>query len=415
MPYLLELAAKYGDPFTCPLLGQAPTVVTWNPQGARALFGAPPESFVPGVPDALAALVGEGSLFLKRGDAHKRARKLLSPPFHGERLRAYARTIAAVTLRWLEKQPTDRPASMLEMAQGITLELILTVVFGAQDEATVRSLREAVLGAVEGFDPLGATFKALQRDFFGLGPWARFKRRLAVLEERTRGLLAARRARPGDDVVSLLLTARDEDGDALSEQEVWEQLLTFVVAGHETTAVSLAWALYELHSAPEGLAALRAELDAGDGPARTPEALSKLPYLLAACNETLRRHPPVPMVVRRCAGEFALGDYVLPAGHSLAAASYLAHHSESTFPEPFAFRPERFLERSYSPFEFYPFGGGARRCLGAAFATYELQLVLGTLLSHARFTLEEPKPVGNAFRIGTYGPATGVRMRVHRS
>lgn len=229
--------------------------------------------------------------------------------------------------------------------------------------------------------------KAFQRDLWGMGPWARFKKRAA----------------PGDDIVSLLLSARDETGDALSAQEVAEQLLSFVVAGHETTATTLAWAMDQLHRDPALLTKLRAELDAL-GPSPAPDALVKLPLLQAVCDETLRLYPPVPMVTRKLAKELTLKGYALPVGTNVAVAGYMAHHREEVFAEAAAFKPERFVGRTYTPFEFMPYGGGARRCLGAAFAGYELKVVLATLLAAGTYRLEEPKPVGRAFRIGTFGP-----------
>jgi cytochrome P450 len=192
----------------------------------------------------------------------------------------------------------------------------------------------------------------------------------------------------------------------MPEREVLEQLLTFVVAGHETTATSLAWAMYELHRRPETLAKLRDEV----GAESAPDALAKLPYLDAVCSETLRMHPPVPLVTRKLLGEFTLGPHTLPAGTVVGVGVYNAHNRAETFEAPSEFRPERFIQRTYSPFEYCPFGGGARRCLGAAFAMYELKVVLATLVSHGTFRLDEPAPVRHAFRIGTYGPETGVRM-----
>jgi cytochrome P450 len=226
-----------------------------------------------------------------------------------------------------------------------------------------------------------------------------------------RALIEDKRANAGEDILSLLLAVRDEDGDALSEQEILEQLLSFIVAGHETTATSLAWATYLVHRNPPVRDRLRADLRAlGDAP--SPEAVARLPYLEAVCQETLRLYPPVPMVPRKLTRDFELKGFTIPAGMSMAAGVYMAHLRPETFPDPLEFRPERFLGRSYTPFEYMPFGGGSRRCLGAAFAMYEMKVVLAELLSHPDLQLEEPKPVRNVFRIATYGPETGVRMKL---
>jgi cytochrome P450 len=407
-PLMLSLAKDYGDPLTCPILGQDPMVLTWSPEGAKAVFGADPGTFAPGTADALAVIVGRGSIFMKAGDEHRRARRLLSPPFHGERMRTYALLMRDATRRAASAIAPGRSTPILETAQTITLDIIIEAIFGEQDRAKVAELGAAILGIVEAFHPMIATFRFLQRDFGGIGPWAKFRRRAEALHALIRALIAEKRDRPGDDVLSLLIATRDEDGGVLSEEEIIEQLITFVIAGHETTATSLAWAMYELHRAPATLARLREELAVAG--AASPEAIARLPFLEAVCNETLRMHPPVPIVPRRCRRDFTLGEHTLPEGTNIGVAIYLAHHREEAFPEPFAFRPERFLERTYSPFELMPFGGGARRCLGAAFAMYELRIVLAELIGAHRFTLDEPAPVRNAFRIGTFGPATGVRM-----
>ncbi len=407
-PLMDRLSQRYSDPLTCPILGQSPMVLTWSPEGIQSVFAADPDTFLPGAPEALAAIVGQGSLFIKYGTEHKQARKLLMPPFHGERMKAYAEVMQAATLRWLERVELGRSQPILPTAQGITLDIIIEAIFGATRPEQVQQLHTEILSVVRSFNPLVATFRFLQKQFGGFGPWANFQKALSELRSTIDQLIEEKRRDPGQDVLSLLLSARDEDGQPLPEQEIHEQLLTFVIAGHETTATSLAWALYELHANPGVLAELQAELQALDE--ANPEALAKLPFLSAVTQETLRRHPPVPIVPRKCAREFTLGEYVLPAGQTLGVAVYMAHHQEDIYPEPYSFRPSRFLDERFSPFTFLPFGGGNRRCVGAAFASYELKIVLGTLLTQARFELSEKKPVVNEFRIGTYGPKGGVRL-----
>jgi cytochrome P450 len=404
-----KLARAYDDPITCPLLGQAPMVLTWSPEGIRAVFSADPLTFAPGAPEALAAIIGKGSLFLESGVEHRRARKLLMPPFHGDRIATYGRLMQEATRRWLQRLPVGETRPILPTGQGIALDVIIEAVFGAREVDRVARLHDEILGIVEAFNPMVATFRFLQRDFGGVGPWARLQRRGAALRSSVDALIAEKRARPGEDILSLLLATRDEDDRPLDEQEIYEQLLTFVVAGHETTATTLAWALYELCSNPPVLERLLGELEGV--PSEAPEAFASQPFLRAAVHETLRRHPPVPIVPRRCLRPFQLGPYELPAGQSVGAAVYMAHHDAQRFPDPKTFRPERFEDGTPSPFVFLPFGGGARRCLGAAFATYELAVALGTLLTDARFELVETGPVASVFRIGTYGPESGVRLK----
>lgn len=409
-PWMIELAREYRDPCTVPILGMGDMVLTWSPEGVRAVFSADPDTFVPGANEALALIVGKGSLFMKSGDEHKRARKLLMPPFHGERMRAYGALMRETALRWAQKIPLDQSAPILPTTQGITLDIIIEAIFGERDPERVALLHKDILAIVAAFNPVIATFSFAQREFGGFGPWAKFRRRAEALEQRMRALMEEKRARPGDDILSLLLSARYDDGEALPEREVLEQLLTFVIAGHETTATALAWALYELHRAPETLARLRDELDGKSN----PEEIAKLPFLDAVINESLRMHPPVPVVTRKLVRPMDLSGYALPEGTTVGVGVFNAHHREETFARPFEFRPERFIEKTYSPFEYVPFGGGARRCLGAAFAGYEQKVALATLLAHGEFQLDEPRPVRNAFRIGTYGPETGVRMTLTR-
>ena len=408
-PLMDRLASEYSDPMTCPLLGQAPIVLTWSQAGIGAVFGADPLTFEPGAPEALAAIVGKGSLFLKSGAEHKRARKLLMPPFHGERIAVYARLMKEATARWLEQLPTGEVRPFLPTAQGIALDVILEAVFGVRNAESSARLHDEILAVVGAFNPMVATFRVLQRDFGGFGPWAKLNKCAAALRRSIDELVAEKRAQPGEDVLSLLLGARDEEGQPLGEQEIYEQLLTFVIAGHETTATTLSWALYELHRNPGLLDELRTQVTAPGND--TAEALAALPVLRAVIHETLRRHPPLPIVTRRCARSFRLGEYELPPGQTVGAAVYMAHHDTTNFPEPFQFIPKRFASTSPSPFVFLPFGGGARRCIGAAFAMVELMVALGTIVATARFELDEPRPVRSVFRVGTYGPETGVRMR----
>ena len=405
-PFMIELAREYSEPLTCPILGGDDIVLTWSPEGIRTIFSADPATFAPGANEALAVMVGKGSIFLKSGDDHKRARKLLAPPFHGERMRAYGALMRETAARWTQKLEVGKSGAILPSLQGITLDIIIEAIFGERDPARIEALHHDILAIVEAFNPVIATFRFAQREFGGFGPWAKFRRRAEALEKRMRGLVEEKRDKPGDDILSLLVATRDEDGAAMPEQELFDQLITFVVAGHETTSTTLAWALYELYRNKSALARLREEISGKT----SPEEITRLPFLAAVCNETLRMHPPVPIVMRKLARELTLAGYTLPVGTTVAAGVYNAHHLESNFEKPFEFRPERFLDKSYTPFQFLPFGGGARRCLGAAFAMYELEIVLATLLGQGSFRLDEPKPVRNAFRIGTYGPETGVRM-----
>ncbi len=211
------------------------------------------------------------------------------------------------------------------------------------------------------------------------------------------------------DILSLLLQSRYEDGSGISVEHVKHELSTLLFAGHETSAIALAWALYHLHRNPSTLKALRKSLDAsGD----SFEQLAKNPYLKAIVQETLRLNPIVTEVLRLLKSPLQLDQFEIPPGFAVAPAAVIAHYNPTTYPEPDRFLPERFLERSYSPFEYFPFGGGHRRCIGAAFATYEMAIVLGTLLNRFEFELLERNDVVPRRRNVTMGPSTAIHLRL---
>jgi cytochrome P450 len=254
-------------------------------------------------------------------------------------------------------------------------------------------------------------FEPLRREFFGLGPWTGFVRSFAAFRKLVFDMIAENRARPepGDDVFSLLVAARDEEGQALSDQEILDELMALVFAGHETTAVALAWALYDIHLQPAVLERLRDELaPLGDDP--DLGELSKLPFLDAVCNETLRLHPPIPLYTRRLARDTHLLGHDLPAGTLVGTAACSTHRIASIYPDPERFDPERFVGRTYSPHEYLPWGGGVHRCLGVAFATMEMKVVIATILRRHQLKLHERGLVKLKIRPGTVGPRHGIRM-----
>lgn len=407
---MLPLAREYGDPVLFP--GNAPVVFTGDPAGIKAIYSADPDTFEPLNQD-LGVFVGTRSLILLGGAEHRRARKLMTPPFHGARMRAYGEQIVRLTEQRTAAWRPGQRVSTLDTLQHISLDVILQAIFGVTEPERMASLSKLLLEITNGISPLIALVPSLRREFGGVGPYASFMRRRQRLHEQLDALIAERRAAgPREDILSLLLSARYEDGQPMPDDEVRDQLVLLVLAGHETTAIAIAWSLYALHR-PENAAVLerlRAELEGAD-PA--PEAMEKLPYLEATCQETLRRFPIAPAPnPRRLLRPFELMGYTLPAGTGVCAAIALAHFREEVYPEPMRFRPERFLERQFSPFEFLPFGGGSRRCLGAAMASYEMKLVLGTLLRRYRLRLDSLRPDTGAVRAANAGPARGVKMIV---
>lgn len=407
---MLPLARDYGDPVLFP--GKPSVVFTGDPSGIKAIYGADPDTFEPLNQD-LGVFVGPRSLILLGGAEHRRARKLMTPPFHGARMRAYGEQIVRLTEQRTAAWRPGQRVSTLDTLQHVSLDVILQAIFGVTGPERMASLSKLLLEITNGISPLIALVPSLRREFGGVGPYASFMRRRERLHEQLDALIAERRAAgPREDILSLLLSARYEDGQPMPDDEVRDQLVLLVLAGHETTAIAIAWSLYALHR-PENAAVLerlRAELEGAD-PA--PGGLEKLPYLEATCQETLRRYPIAPAPSpRRLLRPFELMGYTLPAGMGVCAAIALAHFREEVYPEPMRFRPERFLERQFSPFEFLPFGGGSRRCLGAAMASYEMKLVLGTLLRRYRLRLDSLRPDTGAVRAANAGPARGVKMIV---
>lgn len=409
--FVRESVAKYGDPFVAKL-PMGTVAVTGEESGLREIFTADPDIFEPIARVPLEPIVGLNSMLLLGGERHKRERKLLMPPFHGERMRAYGTQMQESTTRAVEGLRPGASLVALELTQGISLDIIIRVVFGVEEPERVRRFREAITAYAQAYTVPISMFPVLRRSFGGRGPWVRFQEQLQRLDRLLTEQLELRRAdgQSREDILSLLLAARDEAGQPMSDAELKDELRTLLFAGHETTAIGMAWALYWLHRTPEAKQKVDAELRAL-GPRLEPEALAKLPYLSAVCDETLRLFPVVTLVNRRLRAPFSLRGHTLPAGMGVMVSITQAHSNPAVFPEPERFRPERFLERKFSPFEYMPFGGGARRCLGAAFALYEMKVALGTLLSGHRFSLGHDRPIRPVRRHITLAPEDGVPLR----
>ena len=412
---------RYGDTFTVPSL-RGPIVVTADPAGARALFGADPEIFASTMSGELEPIIGPGSVMTMAGGEHRKARKLLAPPFHGDRMRVYGRLMADIAARRARSWKPGQPFAMEAEARAISLDVIIEAVLGIEGEERVATIHQQILALVASVKPWVLALKPLWRVFPGGGPLKVMHTRKAAFDAIIADEIAKRR-RPADsgpkraDILSLLLEVRYDDGRGLSDAEIIDELMTLLVAGHETTATAIAWIMYELHRAPEALDQLRQELAAaprgphaeGSGP--DPDALARLPWLDAVCQETLRLRPGIPLISRRLVKPFEWMGYQLPAGVTVAAAMCLIHMRPDIYPEPERFRPARFRERTYTLAEYFPWGGGARRCLGAAFAAYEVKVVLGTLLDAHRYRLIDTD-VQPETRLATVGPKGGVRMAV---
>jgi cytochrome P450 len=405
-------AARYGDPFTVRAMN-GDVVTTGSPEGIRQLLTAPAELFDVFAVEALSPLVGRGSLLLSAGAPHRRARKLLSPPFAGAAMRAHGPAMAAATRAQLARLGPGARVNGLELGRSISLGVIVRVIFGVQEPERIAAFERAVGDLVDHLPAAALFFRGLQR-WWNPG-WQRFRRRSAALDALLREQLERARRDPAADgsILGQLLAARDEEGRPLDDAEVRDQLLTLLFAGHETTAIALAWALHWIHATPGVLDRLRADL-APLGADPDPDACARLPYLEAVILEALRVYPIVTEPLRTLRAPFELLGHVLPAGAAVAPSALLAHWREETYPEPRAFRPERFLERRFSAYEFLPFGGGHRRCIGAAFATYELSIILALVLGARDLELLDPATPRPARRNVLMVPGGGVPLRVLR-
>lgn len=408
-----DCSAQFGDRFVLRVAGWGlPAVVVSDPEAIRDIFTAPPEDMRAGSANAyFGPLFGRHSLLLLDGDAHLRERKLLLPAFHGGRLAAYGRAIQQITRHAAATWPDDMPFAVLEELLGISLEVILRVVFGlnaGEDRyVQVRDAVTSVLGAITTSIAWAGSATGGTRAAFGCV--------CAELDQLIASECAQRRASPAEprsDVLQLLVEARNADGSPLADGQLRDELLTMLLTGHETAATTLAWALVLLSQHSDVQTRLRSTLD-DLGPAPEPAVLDRHPYLRAVVEEVLRIHPVVPVVSRVLARPRHVGGLALEAGTVVSPCIYLAHRRAATFPDPECFRPDRFIGATYSPYEYLPFGGGARRCVGMGLAVYEMRLVLAEILRSFTFELagDTPHPVR---RTAIVGPSGGARVIFHR-
>jgi len=400
---------RWGRRFTIRLPGQAPFVVLSDPEEIKQLFQAPPDVLHPGEgARVLEPLLGTNSVILLDEGAHLEQRRLLLPAFHGERVERLEGVIAQLAEREVADWPTGRPVALHGALQRLTLEIILRAVFGLERGSRLVALRE-LLTDILAFSEHPLSLFPVPEVLALVGPLAGQRSKAAqadalifeLIEERRRGGgggegaggvgiaegsegseggEGGERRGGGEDVLALLLAARHEDGSQMSAQELRDELMTALAAGHETTASQLAWAFVELARHPLVARRLWEEIEAGEDDT----------YLTATIHEILRRRPVLPNAEPRLVKRAVeIGGFTYPPGVVLVANAYLVHHDPAIYPDPYAFRPERFLERAPGTYTWIPFGGGRRRCLGASFALLEMKVVLRATLR--RWQLE---PVG---------------------
>jgi cytochrome P450 family 135 len=399
---------RYGDMFTLRIANEGTWVFLADPDAIKQVFTGDPRVLHAGEANVVVLpLLGHHSVLVLDEAAHMSQRKLMLPPFHGERMRGYEETMAEVAAEEIESWPAGQPYAVRPAMQRITLEVIIRTVFGVQDDARRERLRAALGTALEwGTNPRRMAMLAV------LGP-----RRLArsnlfarvrapadeLIYEEIRQRRGATDLEERDDVLSLLLQARHEDGSPMTDEELRDELMTLLVAGHETTASSLAWAVERLVRNPRVLERLRDEVTSGDDE-----------YVDAVCKETLRLRPILALVLRRLTEPMEIGGRLLPAGVNLAPCIYLVHRRPDVYPEPHAFRPERFIEQPAGTYTWIPFGGGVRRCLGASFALLEMRVVLRELVSRLELRAADSQPERIARRAITLVPERGGEVVVER-
>jgi unspecific monooxygenase len=420
--YLEAVNQQYPDLF---LLKSAwnshPLVIVNHPQALRQIFTNEMDQFdAPGqLHEFFQPFLGEHSVMTVDGDRHRRQRHLLMPAFHGERVWTYGRQICDLTRSVMDRIPSDRPFTARSTMQEIALKIMLEVVFGFSEGKRSQQFERSIRTIFEIFkSPVTSTLvfvPALRWNLGSWSPWGHFLSLKQQLDELIYAEIAERRQNrhpERHDVLTLLMSARDEEDVPMTDEEIRDELLSLLLSGHETTSAILAWALYWVYHLPDVHQKLLAELDAL-GSDRDPKSLYRLPYLTAVCQETTRIYPVAfmtfPRVVR---SPVRLLDCDLEPGTVLLGCIYLTHRREDLYPDPKRFKPERFLDRQFSPYEFLPFGGGSRRCIGAALAQMTVALVLATILSNYELELLDREPLRPQARGILLVPSGGVSMKL---
>jgi cytochrome P450 len=401
LAFMARGRAEIGDAFSVSFVGfERPMVLISDPAAVKALYTERRNGLPPGRSFQLEPVLGARSVLLLEGEEHIARRRLMLPPFHGERMRSYEGIVEEIVTAEIDSWPIGREFPIHARMQAITLEVILRAVFGVAEGPRLDALR-GMLGnlLVETGSPT-MILRALVARRRGRDPLASVRTRLDQVDEALMAEIAEHRRRPDleerDDILSMLMTATFEDGTAMDDRELRDQLMTLLLAGHETTATALAWTFDLLLRHPVEMGLLRGSLENGEDA-----------YLKATISESLRLRPVVPLAGRRLAADLVTDDLELPAGTDVTAAIWLTHTDPKLYPDPFAFRPERFLEAAPETYAWIPFGGGVRRCLGAAFAEFEMRIALREVLLRCELHKVDPRPERTGRRSITFSPRAG--------
>lgn len=403
-----RLQARYGDIFSVPLPLAGRLVVVGDPDTIKFLFTGDPGGtrFYTGEANAIpiGPLVGDHSMLTQEEQNHAEKRKRLVPLFHGRGLvERWSEVITEVVDREIDSWPVHTPFRLQDSMQGLSLEVLLRTVMGVRDPTRIARFRELIAEMGRVIPNMLLWTPALR---FGKGrwsPWGRFLRSLAAVDkwfyEEIRLRRAQQDAEPADDMLSLLLAVRDEDGAPLTDVELRDELMTMMVAGHHTVQSGLCWLFERVLRHPEVEERLRADVESGS-----------TEYVEATIKETLRVRPVLPSVPRVLQEETPIGDWLIPPDTIVLIAIALAHRRPDTYPEPDAFRPERFLEGSPDPYTWIPWGGGVRRCLGANFAMLEMTQSVTRIFQRTRLRVPDPEPEAVRMMSVTIGPARGATV-----
>jgi cytochrome P450 family 135 len=402
IPFMQDCRRRYGDSFSVRFLGfERPMVLISDPVAVKALYQERAHGLPPGRNIALEPILGAKSLLLQVGAEHLARRKVMLPAFHGERMRSYEEAMTEIVSAEIDSWPLQEEFPIHARMQAVTLEVILRVVFGVSSGSRLERLREMLSTVLQETASPGRQLLGLALLRYGLGgPFASFESQLREVDELLFAEIAEHRARPDleerEDILSMLMRAEFEDGSRMEDQELRDQLMTLLLAGHETTATGLAWTFDLLLRHPAALERLRDSLAAGEED-----------YLRATISESLRLRPVVPLAGRRLAEDLVADGLTLPAGTDVTPAIWLTHTRADVYPEPFAFKPERFLDGGPETYAWIPFGGGVRRCIGATFAEFEMRVVLREVLTRCELRKASPRPERTGRRNITFSPRDG--------
>lgn len=401
IPFMERCRERYGPIFKIKLGGAGNVVVVGDPRGAREVLEGHPEVFHSGAANQLfRPVVGPNSLLLLDGAEHMGHRRILLPSFRGGHVQQFSEMIESATRERLAGWPLSEPFALQPEMEAITFEAIVRVVFGSEPDPREERLGELIPKMMDRCDSPFALVPALRREMMGRSPYARLMVVVREIDEILLDKIGERCADPlvgvRDDVLSVLIGARHEDGTPLSDREIRDEILTLLMAGYETTSGALTWSFERLLRSPRAMSRLIEEMERGEDA-----------YLDAVIKETLRQRPVVPIAARKLQAPIELHGYTLPKGTVLMASIHLVHHDPEAFPEPDEFRPERFLDGLPNPGAWVPFGGGVRRCLGAAFAQLELKVVLRVVLGALSLRAPDDRPEATTRLRFTFVPKQG--------